>query len=214
MSKVQKNYNNDYFEWYKEIGEFGALINIHRFTNHIDANDTILDFGCGGGFMLDKINCRVKHGVEINPKAINFCKSKKIYVYENSKLLPKNFYDVIISNNTLQHCENPFLEINNLYNSLKKNGKIVLITGCSSKNLKYKVNDINYQLYSFSPMNLGNILDANGFEIIKVEKIQHRWIPKYIFFYKLFGRRIFNFLCYIYSFFDNSIINIIAIGKK
>ena len=63
-------------------------------------------------------------------------------------------------------------------------------------------------------MNLGNILDANGFEIIKVEKIQHRWIPKYYFFYKLLGRKIFNFLCYIYSFFDNSIVNIIAIGKK
>ena len=80
MSKVQKNYNNDYFEWYKEIGEFGALINIHRFKNFIDTNDAVLDFGCGGGFMLDKINCRVKHGVEINPIAINFCK-KKISIY-------------------------------------------------------------------------------------------------------------------------------------
>ena len=134
--------------------------------------------------------------------------------FKNIQSVPKNFYDVIISNNTVQHCENPFLEINNLYNSLKKNGKIILITGCSSKNLKYRVNDINYQLYSFSPMNLGNILDANGFEVIKVEKIQHRWIPKYIFFYKLLGRRIFNFLCYIFSFFDDSIINIIAISKK
>ena len=129
MSKVQKNYNYDYFKWYKEIGKFGALINSHRFIKYINSNDAVLDFGCGGGFMLDKINCKIKHGVEINPEAINFCQSKKIYIYENSKLLPKNFYDVIISNNTLQHCENPFLEINNLYNSLKKNGTIVLITG-------------------------------------------------------------------------------------
>ena len=55
MSKVTKNYNKDYFNWYKNIGEFGAIMNHEKFQQHISYNDSVLDFGCGGGYLLEKI---------------------------------------------------------------------------------------------------------------------------------------------------------------
>ncbi len=214
MSKVTKNYNKDYFNWYKNIGEFGAIMNHEKFQQHISYNDSVLDFGCGGGYLLEKIKCRIKEGVDINPEAIKESKKRISKVYENSNQLPEEYYDKIISHSTLQHCEYPLSELINLHKSLKKDGVIILITSCSSRNLKFKPNDINYQLYSWSPMNLGNILDSVGFKVIKVNKINHRWIPKYNFFYKLLGKKIFNSLCFFYSFFDSSITNVISIAKK
>ena len=39
----------------------------------------VLDFGCGGGYLLDKINCKKKFGVEINNIAIKEAEKNKDY---------------------------------------------------------------------------------------------------------------------------------------
>ena len=214
MSKVRENYNDEYFNWYKKIGEFGGNINKIKFEKYIKEEDSVLDFGCGGGYLISKLNCKEKHGVEINPLAIKEAEKNSIKIFKDSNELSENYYDKIISNNSLQHCENPYLELKNLYKALKKNGLLIILVSCSSRNLKYLVNDINYQLYSWSPMNLGNILDATNFNIIEVKKINHRWIPKYEIFYKIFGKKIFNLACFLYSFIDTSISSIIAVAEK
>ena len=110
------------------------------------------------------------------------------------KLLSLNKYDKIISNNALQHCENPFLELKGLNKLLKKNGLIIVIVSCSSRELAYKPKDINYQLYSWSPMNLGNILDAAGFKVLSVKNYYDKWPPKPKFFYNFLGKKIFNLI--------------------
>jgi len=214
MSKVTQNYNQEYFNWYKKIGEFGGVINKSKFEKYIDKNDIVLDFGCGGGYLIKELNCKEKHGVEINPTAIEVAKKNLVKIIDNSNDLENNYYDKIISNHCLQHCENPFIELKNLYKCLKKNGLIILVTSCANKNLSYKPNDINYQLYSWSPMNLGNLLDAAGFELIEIKKLNFKWIPKYEFLYKILNNKIFNFLCYLYSLTNTKITQIIAIGKK
>ena len=39
----------------------------------------------------------------------------------------------------LEHCDNPFLELKELYRSLKANGKICIVVPCD--NIKYKYNE-------------------------------------------------------------------------
>ena len=214
MSKARDNYNQTYYQWYRKIGNFGGIINKRKFEKYIDSNDTVLDFGCGGGFLLGNLNCAVKHGVEINLSALEDARKNSVKIISDSSELSNEYYDKIISNHTLQHCEDPLRELQNLNRSLKKNGLIIIVTACSSKDLSYKSNDVNYQLYSWSPMNLGNILDAAGFEVIEIKKYTFRWLPKYQLFYKIFGAKIFNFFCYIYGFFNTKISDIIAVAKK
>ena len=214
MSKARRNYNKKYFKWYKKIGEFGGKINKSRFEKYIKKKDKVLDFGCGGGYLLSELNCKEKHGVEFNPVAIKNCRRKNIKIYKDTKKLKKNYFDKIISNNSLQHCEDPFLEIKNLHQSLKKNGLIIIVTACASRNHKYFPKDINYQMYSWSPMNLGNFLENCGFKILLSKTIIYRWPPFYEFIYKIFGLNTFNVVCKIFGLLDSSLTSIIAVGKK
>ena len=72
---AQEYYDNNYFDNYqKQIGEFGGKANLFKFQKHISKGDKILDFGCGGGFLLNNLNCKSKFGVEINPFAREYCK--------------------------------------------------------------------------------------------------------------------------------------------
>ena len=145
---IAKRYNENYFNWYKKIGKFGAIFNKNKFSPYIKKSDVVLDFGCGGGYLLNNIECAEKYGLEINEVAIEEAK-EKFKIYKKTSDLPENKFDVSISNQVLQHCENPRLELLNLYKSLK-NGKIVLCVLCAGPKLNYKKDDVNFQLYSWA----------------------------------------------------------------
>jgi Ribosomal protein L11 methylase len=151
MSKVINNYNKEYFEWYKEIGKLGGIVNTRKFQKYINDNDTVLDFGCGGGYLLKNLACSKKHGLEINDHAITEANKNLDKVFNNIDSITLNYYDKIISNNVLQHCENPLIELKKINKLLKKDGLFIAVVSCASRKLFYKPNDINYQLYSWSP---------------------------------------------------------------
>ena len=51
-------------------GEFlGQSIHV-KFKRYIQQDDVMLDFGCGGGYLLKFLDCKKKVGIEINPTAI------------------------------------------------------------------------------------------------------------------------------------------------
>lgn len=58
------HYNKIYFDWQKDMGEFGGLINIDKFKDFIQEKDNVIDFGCGGGYLLKNIKCVGKMGLK------------------------------------------------------------------------------------------------------------------------------------------------------
>ena len=44
-----KHYNKKYFNYQREVGEFGAIANRIKFQKLIAPHFKVLDFGCGGG---------------------------------------------------------------------------------------------------------------------------------------------------------------------
>ena len=197
---AKKHYNEKYFEWQKKISIFGAKANKIKFDKLISDNLKVLDFGCGGGYLLNEYKCKIeKYGVEVNEVARNQAIQNGLECYKSSKELPSDYFDLIISNNCLEHTENPYLELQELYRSLKKNGKICVIVPLDSLNYKYKSDDINFHLYSWSPMNLGNILKANNFDVITSKPFIHKWIPYYFKIKKIIPWWLFHFLCFIYG---------------
>lgn len=200
-TKIENYYQQEYFENYqKKIGEFGGKANLFKFKSYINSSDTVLDFGCGGGFLLKNLDCKIKIGVELNPIAREFCINNNfIDCYEDIDEIEDNSIDVIISNHCLEHTLSPFDLINKMYNKLKIGGKIVLVVPLDSFNFKWYPNDVNNHLYSFSPMNIGNLLQGCNFKEISTDVIYHKWPPYFLKINKFFGKNIFNLICFIYG---------------
>ena len=193
--KIENYYDKEYFDLYqKEIGEFGGMANLFKFKKYINDNDTVLDFGCGGGFVLKNLNCKEKIGIDLNSVAREYCNNiNKITCYESIESIEDESVDIIISNNCLEHVTNPYDIIRKMYQKLKINGRIVIVLPCDNYKQMWRPNDVDNHLYSFSPMNLGNLLQGCGFKEIRTKPILHKWPP----FYKkyiLFLEKVFSML--------------------
>jgi SAM-dependent methyltransferase len=215
-TKIENYYQEEYFENYqKRIGEFGGRANLFKFDKFIASSDTVLDFGCGGGFLLKNLKCDKKIGIELNPIARKYCTNvNQIECFEEIDLVEDNSVDVIISNHCLEHTLSPYEFINKMYSKLKIGGKIILVVPLDSYNYKWKPNDVNNHLYSFSPMNIGNLLQGCSFNEIKTDVIYHKWPPFFFQLEKYFGFFIFNILCRVYGLFNRRWVQVRGFAVK
>jgi len=195
----ESHYDEDYFKWQSKIGEFGGWANLNKFDKYISLDDIILDFGCGGGYLLNNIKCKKKYGIEINPHAMKQAKKFGINVFNDIDQIDDESIDIIISNSALEHVPQPLDIIKLLKNKLKKNGKIIFTVPCESIYYAYKKDDINRHLYTWSPMNLGHLFDEAGYEVIESKPYRHKWFPKAMQVGQLIGRKPFDLLCNIYD---------------
>lgn len=80
----ESHYDEKYFEWQRKVGKFGGIANLFKFEEYIESDSDILDFGCGGGFLLSNIQTSGKKiGVEINPSARDVAKQNGIECKES-----------------------------------------------------------------------------------------------------------------------------------
>ena len=82
-------YNNEYYNWQKQIGIIGGKLNKFKFEKEVKETDVLMDFGCGGGYLLKELICKEKHGVEINPAAAKESRKNKIKIFKSSSTLKK-----------------------------------------------------------------------------------------------------------------------------
>lgn len=190
--------NKDYFDWQRKIGEFGGKANLFKFEKFIKPTDRVIDYGCGGAFLLQNINCKEKLGLEINAEARKQAAENGIKTVGTFDEIPDEWADTIISNNALEHTLRPFDEILNLKKKLKKHGKIIFVIPHDIR-WDYNPNDINKHIFTWSPMCAGNMFNAAGFKVEKVITIKHFWPPFYFRIQKFVGWKLFHLICKIYS---------------
>lgn len=200
-------YDLEYFTWQKDMGAFGAWANAHIFGNSISATDTVIDFGCGGGFLLKSLNCKQAIGIEPNQSAQENARGLGVKCFASPidalDALGEQIADVIISTNALEHTLNPLQEIINLKRLLKIGGTIHFVVPCDSIHYKYNAKDKNYHLFSWSPQNLGNLFTEAGYQIDYARSYIHKWPPFYRHIAKL-GWPVFNLACRIYGTIERS----------
>lgn len=207
-------YKEKYWDYQKGIGskKYHTIYNKSKFSAHIKNDSIVLDFGCGGGYVLNEINCKEKFGIEINESAIKQAKTFGIKISEDFNDLKDNFFDVIISNSALEHVENPKEILDQCYRVLKRGGFLYLSVPHEELSYKYRTNDINQHLYTWSPMSIGNLVNSSGFLVkkVKVIKIIQPLFAGIIF--KYFGLKGYKFIGKIYRFFRQLIQGIKSVG--
>lgn len=207
-------YGKTYFDWQSQVGIFGARANQFKFVKFIKVTDSVLDFGCGGGYLLEQISCAEKYGIEPNPEArekipfTSFSSSRQAM-----KEIPSNAIDRIISNHALEHVVDPLSELKVLFELLKPSGTIHFVVPCESYKFKFSKNDINHHLFSFSPQNLGNLFQLAGFDVMKVEPIFHKWPPRYQLISKL-GMPTFHLISRIWGYLNRSMVQVRITARK
>jgi len=194
------HYDEKYFDYYKPIGEFGGWANLTKFSEFISLDDNVMDFGCGGGYLLAKLNCKGKIGIEINDIAREEASRLGITTVATVEDTPDRWADVIISNSVLEHVPHPLQALEELHSKLRPGGLIVFVTPCESIYMRYTVGDLNHHLYTWSPSNLGNLFKEAGFEIIESKPYLHRWPPRiYRHIARYGGRKLFELSCNFYG---------------
>ena len=211
MTKV---YSKEYFSWQSSIGEFGGWANKIKFEAYIQKNDVVLDFGCGGGFLLKELACKERWGTDINPEALITASKNGIKTKSSLSEFSENYFDVIMSNHALEHVRNPLESLLNLFVILKKGGKIIFVIPCENSNFKYSQFDKNHHLFSWSPMSLANLFTEAGFEVLESKPYYHKWPPNYQFIAKFTGKNIFNLICKVYSRFDRKSTQVRIVAQK
>lgn len=215
MEKAVTHYDSQYFnKFQKEIGILTGKLGKYFFQKFIKETDSVLDFGCGGGYILKNLNCKNKIGVELNDFARNIAIDNGIDCTKYLNNIKDNSIDIAISNHCLEHVVSPAEVLKELYKKIKVGGKVIIVVPCESWTHNYKPNDINYHLYTFSPMNFGNLLDNAGFKSISVTTDFNKWPPKFHIFYKLLGIKLFIVLSKLYGFINRKTINIVGYAEK
>jgi SAM-dependent methyltransferase len=204
-SVTSKHYFNkegeNYFNWQNRYQERSGIINARKFQDKINSDSTILDFGCGSGYLLNALTARKKIGIEVNPVAVKFAKSMKLEVYGDLRNIPTKSIDACVSNHALEHVYYPLEALSEIYRVLRKGGKLLLCVPIDEyrDQKKFLKDEINNHLHTWTPQLIGNLCLEAGFkfENIKIKVLKHAWVPgtKYIWRYTT----LFNAICWIYS---------------
>jgi SAM-dependent methyltransferase len=216
--KVSSHYGADYFAWQQETGRLGGWANVDKYRKTVGPNTRVLDFGCGGGFLLHNLKCSARFGIEPNSEARLVARANGVVVFANSAdalaELGANSVDVIISDNALEHTLEPYRELLALRPLLKAGGLIHIVAPCESISWKYRADDINQHLYSWGPQSLGNLVNAAGYEIIYSRPYIHKWPPRLSRKIAALGRPAFNLASRIWGHIDRRWFQIEVLARK
>jgi SAM-dependent methyltransferase len=213
-ARSSEHYDKEYYAYQQPIGEFGAWANLPKFKRFVEPGMNVLDFGCGGGFLLEQLECRGRVGIEPNAEAREAAESRGLTVFATTASLDDNWADLIISNNALEHCRLPLRELELLLPKLKVGGLAVFIVPCESISYRYSAGDPNHHLYSWSPMSIGNLFTEAGYEVLESVPYIHKWPPGHRAIARLFGRRAFDLASRLYARIERSWFQIRVVSRR
>lgn len=171
----------EYFAWQGADGLLRAEFNRHLWQPHISPDDDVLDFGCGGGYLLKVLRARRKAGVEVNPHARARARELGVEVYPSVADVPGR-YTRILSSHALEHVPHPRQALLELKEKLAgAKSRLLLLLPLddwrSRSQRRYDAADVNMHLHTWTPQLLGNLLSSAGLRVHRIRVVAHAWPP-------------------------------------
>lgn len=143
-------------------------------------NNTILDVGCGRGYLLEIAKQRgwKVYGTEFSKEAVAICEAKGITMHQgvlSNDVFKQTEFDIIVSLEVIEHINNPNQELEIINSKLRKGGLFYVTTPNFNGYLRYQLksdyNVIEYpeHLSYYTKNTLNRVLSKNGFKKIKME---------------------------------------------
>jgi SAM-dependent methyltransferase len=156
--------------------ETAGRLNRAKFVPFVAPTDSVLEFGCGGGWMLKGIDAAEKVGVEPNPTARDVSASNGIEVYASISEVPERQFTRIISNHFLEHLPDPVQSLRELRDLLAPDGRLILVVPIDDWRVQKRIaDDVDHHLQTWTPPLLANTLTEAGFTPLSVTVLTHAW---------------------------------------
>jgi SAM-dependent methyltransferase len=131
----------------------------------------VLDFGCGTGGLLGRIDCARRVGIEIGDVAAEQARANGLEVHPTLSALEENSVDMAISFHAIEHVENPVAVVREIARVTKPNGLVRLIVPgeipLDPRQAAWQPN-ADMHLYTWTPLNFGNLAAVAGMREISV----------------------------------------------
>lgn len=165
--------------WHSQkIKTFKQLVRHKNFSH-------ILDIGCAGGFMTNKIALMFPkskvYGIDVYPDAIAYAKSQFPHIHFKSAdahHLPfaKDSFDLVVCYETIEHVLDPKKILKEMKRVIKKDGTVII--AMDSGNLMFRIVWLFWEktfgrawqgahLHPFNHQDLEEIIEGAGFKITK-----------------------------------------------
>lgn len=143
---------------------------------HVKPGGALIDVGCGTGEFMIQLRNRFDSlvGVDVNSNAIAFA-SKKVEAYSNVSLyegevntfhFPSRHFDVCLCLDVLEHVENLFSFLKEIYRILRPNGELfVTVPNWYDKIISGTLKRNPFHLNTFTPWTWMRCLRKAGFEL-------------------------------------------------
>jgi SAM-dependent methyltransferase len=154
-------------------------LNAWKFAPYVRSTDTVLEWGCPGGYLLKAMPGTGKAGIEEDPQARALCKALGLDVFASVADAQGHKYSRIISNHHLEHQPYPIESLRELQSLLTDDGKLVLCIPIDDWRVERDwQKDIDGHLHTWTPPLLANTLRKAGYEVELVTVLTHAW-PKF-----------------------------------
>lgn len=188
----------EYFRYQRAIGVLGARLDRPKFVRHVTDADVVLDFGCGGGYLLAALPAARRIGVEPNHAAHATARALGVEVVPSLDEVEEASINVVISNHALEHSRRPFDNLMAIRRVLRPGGKLVLWLPLddwrSGRNIG---SDQNHHLYTWTPRLLAALLREAEFEVSECNVVAHAWSLRFAALHGRLPDRLFDLLCWM-----------------
>mmetsp|Transcript_16606 Transcript_16606/g.39855 ORF Transcript_16606/g.39855 Transcript_16606/m.39855 type:complete len:278 (-) Transcript_16606:328-1161(-) len=190
-------YDKTYYKYQRPMGVFGGKAKQHLFEGLLRPTDTVMDFGCGGGFVLSHMNPRQARRicVEINPFGRSDAIKQGIeQVVAHVSSVRCGTVDLAFTLSVLEHVGCPICELRRIRATLKPRGRLLVGIKHEWKDEAFigAKADADHHLYTWNRKLLGNMIEAAGFVDVRVEARMAAWPPNYVKVYEKLGAEGFD----------------------
>ena len=172
----------EYFGYQGSGGIESGELEARKLRPYIGTPQSVLDFGCGGGFLLEVLGRSVPTvcGVEPNPHARESCSRRGIEAVPSIADLGGRKFDAVVSNHCLEHVPYPIAALREIKTCIARDGVLVMALPIDDWRRQRNIGepDNDHHLHTWTPTLIRNTLFEAGYATEKAVVLTYAW-PRY-----------------------------------